>query len=235
MSPDDFAELKRLFEQVHVPPGPDGWSSETRHAVSARLEGLLQVWLDDPLTSANFRRSANKWVLGRGPVRPIVAVQRKMRFEFDGVIEFTVNWGVWVKPFAQQLEGSKRPSPSTSTAPFASRIGDLLESGEDVWWAVAQNGVIRITSPPRLEADVQTPHDDVPRIVRNELIPMLAEVTTIRAAISAIEQWSARGLKPSTSHVSIDPLTALRRLIERTDVDATQDVPRSGQRNASET
>ena len=156
-------------------------------------------------------------MLGRGPVRPIVEVQQKKRFEFDGVIEFTVNWGVWVEPFAQQVGGAKKPSPSWSTAPFTARIGHLLPPGGDVWWAVATKGVIRMGTPPRLEPEPPAPDDQVPVVVREELVPMLAPVTTVRAAVSAIEQWSSDGHSPSKIYMT-NPLTTLRRFIEPTDV-----------------
>ena len=214
MEPESFAELARLFEQAHVATPPEGWSPEARKAVTSRLDRLLSVWLDDPLAGAGFRRTGYRWVLGRGPARPIVEVQRKKRFHFDGVIEFTVNWGVWVTPFAQQLGSAKGPSPSTSTAPFAARIGHLLADREDAWWAVATNGVIRTLPSPRLEPDPPTPADDVPSAVREQLIPMLLPVTTVRAAISAIEQWTNRGFIPSTTYTTLDPLVILRRFIE---------------------
>ncbi|HEX2272410.1 MAG TPA: DUF4304 domain-containing protein [Acidimicrobiales bacterium] len=199
---------------MHLAPPPEGWTAEARKIVTSRLDRLLAVWLDDPLAGAGFRRTAYRWVLGRGPVRPTVEVQRRKKIQFDGVIDFTINWGVWVEPFAQQVGSAKKPSPSASTAPFAARIGDLLGDQEDVWWAVAAKGVIRITTTPRLEREPPSADDDVARAVREELIPMLMPVTTVRAAISAIEEWRHRGFTPSTIYTTLDPLVMLRRFVE---------------------
>lgn len=41
-------------------------------------------------------------------------------------------------------------------------------------------------------------------------------VTTVRAAVAAIEKWSGRGIVPSTIHITVDALTTLRRFIEPT-------------------
>ncbi len=218
MALEDLVQLAQLFTQVHVAPGPDGWTHEAQLAVTARLDRLFAVWLDDPLTAGGFRRTGKKWVLGQGPVRPIVEVQQKNGLQFDGVIEFTVNWGVWVEPFARQVGGAKKPSPSKSTAPFAARIGHLLPAAADVWWAVATNGVVRIAVPPHLEPEPPAPDDEVPLVVREELVPMLVPITTVRAAVSAIERWSRRGIPPSRIHTTMDPLVTLRRFIEPVDV-----------------
>ncbi len=214
MGLEDFTQLARLFKQVHAAPGPDGWTPEARLAVTARFDRLLAVWLDDPLTEAGFRRTANRWVLGRGSVRPFVEVQRRKRFEFDGLVQFTINWGIWVEAFAQQVGGAKKPSPSMSTAPFAARIGHVLPAADDVWWIAATNGVIRMATPPRLEPEPPAPDDEVALVVRDELVPMLVPITTVRAAISAIEQWSSQGIPPSRIYMTMDPLVSLRRFIE---------------------
>jgi hypothetical protein len=213
---ENFVELSRLYREVGWVPGPEGWSVEARDAVRGRLDEILAVWLDEPLSSAGFRRSSDKWVLGKDAVRPIVDVQRKKTFKFEGVVEFTINWGVWVEPFARQIGRAKRPAPMTSTAPFAARIGDLLPAKEDVWWAVLSNGFIRTSPTPRLEGE-PTPDDDVPRILRNRLIPMLQPIDTVSAAIAAIESWVALGLTPSTIHIAVDPLVTLRRFVEGTE------------------
>ena len=201
---ENFVELSRLFRELGEVPGPDGWSTEARDAGTGRLDEILFVWLDEPLSSAGFRRSSDKWVLGNDAVRPIIDVQRRKTFKFEGVVEFTINWGVWVEPFARQTGRAKKPTPMTSTAPFAARIGGLLPGKEDVWWAVLTNGVIRTSPTPRLEGD-PTAEDDVPRILRDRLIPMLQPIDTVSAAIAAIETWVALGLTPSTIHISATP------------------------------
>lgn len=211
MAVEDYLELARLFGRHHRAPA-DGLSADVWRVVTARFERLVATWLDEPLTSAGFRRTSFKWVLGGGEVRPIVDVQRSMKSQFEGVIDFTVNWGVWVKAFAELVSGAKKPSPTTATAPYAARIGRVLTDDEDVWWAVVTDGVIRQGIPARLEADPPSPDDEVPHVVRHRLIPMLVPLSTIDATIAAIEEWSALGFLSCTHHLEVDPLVVLRRL-----------------------
>jgi hypothetical protein len=168
--------------------------TERWQAATERFNRLLAVWLDTPLREAGFRDSRGRWVRGRGDVLPFVDVQRNPTAQLErGFIEFTINWGVWILPFAASVSNATRPSPRSVTAPFAARIGDLLSGDEDAWWRVSAEGTTRarMFAPNLAEPSAQ---DEVPAVISERLVPMIAPVETIPQAIDAIIRWRAEGV-----------------------------------------
>ena len=129
----------------------------------------------------------------------------------EGLIDFTVNWAIWVEGFARRVSQAKRLTPQTAQAPFQGRIGQLMGKGEyDVWWVVTPERVVR-HMPPHAEPDPPSPSDEVPELLRKRLIPMLTPIDTGAATIDAIERWIAAGRGSMTVWWD-DPLDVLREI-----------------------
>lgn len=216
MGVEDFYEFQRLIGRPYTADGPaydptardpDAWQAANR-----RLAQLVDVWFHQPLTEAGFRGKAPRWVFGRGAVRPVLDVQRHRGAQLEeGLIDFTVNWAVWVEGFARQVSQAKRLLPQTAQAPFQGRVGQLIGKGEyDVWWAVTPERVVR-HMPPRAEPDPPSASDEVPDLLKTRLIPMLTPIDTVAATIDAIERWHLAGWG-SLVHWWEDPLGALREI-----------------------
>ena len=218
MGAEDFYEFQRLIGQPYTSQGPAyaprGVVADAWEAANGRFTQLIEVWLHQPLTAAGFRGKAPRWVFGRGPVRPVLDLQRHRGAQLEeGLIDFTINWALWVEGFARQVSQAKRLTPQTAQAPFAGRIGQLMGKGEyDVWWAVTRDRVVRHL-PPRAERDPPSPTDEVPELLRNTLIPMLTPIDTVAATIDAIERWKAAGWDSMMVWLN-DPLDALREIAQ---------------------
>ncbi len=210
-------EFGRYMELIGL-PGTDEttlarptWDAARWEASQRRFHALVDVWFHEPLAAAGFRGQAPRWWYGRGPVRPVLDLQRSPSAQLEGLIDFTANWGIWVEGFARRVSDAKRPTPRTTQAPFASRIGQRLGAGvDDVWWAVTPERVVRHL-PLAEEPHPPTAHDEVPTVLRTTLIPMLVPVDTLAKAIDAIEAWTAGRFHPSVSWIR-DPLIDLHDL-----------------------
>jgi len=212
-------EYHRFQELIRPPAGVPlmwpVWDSDAWEAANRRFSALIDVWFHTPLSAAGFRGKSPRWTHGSGSVRAVVDLQRSDTAQFEGLIDFTANWGIWVEGFARRVSKAKRPTPRTTQSPFASRIGRLLGSGEyDVWWAVTPERVVRHIGPVVEESDPPGPEDEVPSVVRSKLIPMLKPIDSVGKATEAIEGWIALGHHSSVYWMD-DPLSVLRNLAGR--------------------
>jgi hypothetical protein len=157
-----------------------------------RLEGLLNVWVNEPLASQGFKRQARRWIAGSGDVRPIVAVNEQSAVRMtEGMISFTLEFGVWVRSFAARVLGQKSPRPNLGSAPYSERLGFLLPFHKDHWWLVSDIAVYENGWPPR-QLDSPSSEDEVPTFLRTRLVPEMLALRTIRQAVEQCAAWSSQ-------------------------------------------
>lgn len=88
MGIEDFYELQRLIGRPYSADAQlerTTWDTEAWEAANRRFETLIETWLQEPLITAGFRGKAPRWVFGRGPVRPVVDLQRRASAQLDGL------------------------------------------------------------------------------------------------------------------------------------------------------
>jgi hypothetical protein len=104
------------------------WDSEAWEESKRRFAVLVDVWFHQPLTAAGFRGKSPQMDVRTRTGPPVLDLQRSDTAHFEGLIDFTANWGIWVEGFARRVSKAKRPTPRTSQCPVAPRIGQLLGS-----------------------------------------------------------------------------------------------------------
>ena len=157
-----------------------------------RFEALLDVWINEPLVSQGFKRQGQRWVAGSGQVRPIVAVNERSAARMtEGMILFTIEFGIWIRPFAHQVLNQKSPRPNLSSSPYSKRLGFLLPSHKDRWWMVSDAAVYESDWPPR-EVNPPSAADEVPVLFRTRLGPEMLAAQTIEDVVEQCAGWQAQ-------------------------------------------
>jgi len=181
---------------------------------SARMTHLLDVWVDEPLDAVGFTRRARRWSHGDTRVKGLVEVREQTAARLtEGAIFFTLEFGIWIRAFAEHVAPGKKPSPRLlDAAPWVGRVAELLVPSQQQFWIVNDRGVYVSGWPEPTPLNDPTPNDPVPTLLRESVGPALAAVSDIDDAARQIERWEASGLRTCFVWTAFDPVEVLRSL-----------------------
>ena len=143
MQPEDRAFIDRFKLWKHRPkdftPGSD--ADPTAQQV---YDGLMKETFAPALRKAGLKGSGGRFELPSEAYWSQLGFQKSAHSD-TSALQFTVNLSVisrevWAQRTSTNPHLGKKPTPNIRYGTWATqlRIGDLTQSGEDLWWAVSR-------------------------------------------------------------------------------------------------
>lgn len=150
---------------------------------------LIEESVQPLLKSRGFKRKGLQWNRERGMYIDVVSLQEAKHSTLEKVV-FTINLGVFVKPFFEAVWGKTLNGFATEAdCVIRLRLGDLIQNNPygdalDQWWTL-----------PAESEGVESPNEEIRKALEGKAIPFLESFQDFGAVaehLSQVKGWQAK-------------------------------------------